>query len=292
MNKRGFTLIELLVVIAIMGMMGTASVGGYRQMQRGLEDSKVVDNVSRFVQLAAERAQIDRQPTAVYFWNELLRAETEEDPALVVGRAVAVKVKGRLTARDGSLLVDEFGDLEQFDEDGEYADAPDHSTTMRLYMMKPSDLNSGKLKYSFVRSTPQTKSGAGDYMPLVESYIVSDPTTLGAQQGKLIHFGYYLESGGTASDGEWTTGTPYGLEFQEIELPRGYVFKNSLPTSMSSPVREAATMVFDVDRGSTTGAAVGDSQIQIYQLRPGSSGTVQPIAIGTTTRPTTKLNNY
>ena len=39
--RRAFTLIELLVVIGIMGLLGTASVGGYQQMRRGMEEQGV-----------------------------------------------------------------------------------------------------------------------------------------------------------------------------------------------------------------------------------------------------------
>ena len=71
--KRAFTLLELLVVIGIMGFMGTISVGGYRAMRRGMEERGVMQNVNQFIRSAYQRAQIERQPVAVYFWNETLR---------------------------------------------------------------------------------------------------------------------------------------------------------------------------------------------------------------------------
>ncbi len=95
--RRGFTLLELLVVIAIMGLLGTASVGGYRAMQRGMEERGVMQNVNEFIRAAYQRAQIDRQPVAVYFWNECIREESDMQTAVVVGKAVAVRRSGRVT---------------------------------------------------------------------------------------------------------------------------------------------------------------------------------------------------
>ena len=109
--RTGFTLIELLVVMAIMGLLGTISVGGYRAMQRGMEDRGAMQNVNQFIRSAYRRAQIDRQPVVIYFWNELLREETENAPRVVVGRAVAVRRSGRISEADGQYLCDEFGDL-------------------------------------------------------------------------------------------------------------------------------------------------------------------------------------
>ena len=67
--KRAFTLVELLVVIGIMGFLGTVSVGGYRAMQRGMEERGVMQNVNTVVKTAFERAQIDRQPTWIWMWG-------------------------------------------------------------------------------------------------------------------------------------------------------------------------------------------------------------------------------
>ena len=109
--KKAFTLIELLVVIGIMGLLGTVSVGGYRAMQRGMAERGVLDNVNALVRAAYQRAQIDRQPTAIYFWNETLRAADDDRTEIVVGKAVAIRRQGRITRADGQYLYDEFADL-------------------------------------------------------------------------------------------------------------------------------------------------------------------------------------
>ena len=143
MNNKAFTLIELLVVVAIMALLGTMSVGGYRAMQRGMEERGVVQNVNQFMKVAWQRAQIDRVPVAVYFWNETLRAETDNEPTLVVGKAGAVRRAGRSTGVTGRYLRDEFGDLrysrltlDEDDEEDREANASD--TGVYLYQVNGS----------------------------------------------------------------------------------------------------------------------------------------------------------
>ena len=110
--KKAFTLLELLVVMGIVGLLGTVSVGGYHAMQRGMEERGVMQNVNAFVRAAYHRAQIDRQPTAVYFWNETVRSRTMDEHEIVVGKAVAVRRFGRFSRVSGSVLIDEFADLD------------------------------------------------------------------------------------------------------------------------------------------------------------------------------------
>ena len=110
MKRKAFTLLELLVVMGIMGMMAVMSVGGYRAMQRGMEERGVMENANHFIRAAYRRAQIDRQPVAVYFWNETLREETDTEPMIVVGKAVAVRRAGRVSRYIDPYLYDEFGD--------------------------------------------------------------------------------------------------------------------------------------------------------------------------------------
>ena len=113
MRRSAFTLIELLMVVMIMGILGTVTVGGYRAMQRGMEERGVMENVNHFIRSAYRRAQIDRQPVAVFYWNELLRAETDTESLIVVGKAVAVRRAGRVTSTEKGGLCDEFADLDK-----------------------------------------------------------------------------------------------------------------------------------------------------------------------------------
>ena len=128
MKRRAFTLLELLVVMAIMGMMAVMSVGGYRAMRRGMQERAVGENVDKFLRAAHQRAQIDRQPVAVYLWNETLQVarDNADGVAIVVGKAVAVRYAGRLTRVVGNNLYDEFGDFRfQNEEDDDDEDSSD-----------------------------------------------------------------------------------------------------------------------------------------------------------------------
>lgn len=280
---KGFTLIELLVVVAIMGLLGTASVGGYRQMQRGMEERGVMQTVNSFVRAAYERAQIDRQPTKIYCWNETIREETEDANVVVVGHAVAVRPRGRISridsAEGGRLLIDEFGDLEQFDENGAYADAPDNDTKMRLYQMD----NTSEFKYSTVKVTPVTPNGKNDGGQ-DEIFITHDPINdSGAatgRRGRIIQYGFVE----TASSGaNWRNGSVYGFEFQTIELPHGYIFGTDYARTIESPIKEITSVIYRPNSSSAT-------PLQVCSLRAGKGGTITAQRVGTTDNPSQNLD--
>ena len=285
--KRAFTLVELLVVIAIMGMMGTMAVGGYRAMQRGMEERGVIQNVNQFIRSAYQRAQIDRAPTAVYFWNETIREENDYDTLIVVGRAVAVRRSGRLSKVNTTYLYDEFGDLASkrltLDEDeaeSESGEQASGSTTegngMYLYNMN-STTDTG-FRRSIVAQTTK-KMTLNELLPrtgtTVEipcyAYVVMDP-------------------GGC----DWQTGDAYGFEFAEIQLPHNYIFGTSYSKNTSNPVTEVGVIRFKVSGNSGNGSkngTVGADTIDIGSLRPDSSGNLGVEKIATSDSPTKSLYN-
>lgn len=163
--RRGFTLLELLVVVGIMGMLATVAIAGYNAAVQGMTVRGVRSNVASLVQSAQQRAAIDHVRTAVFFYNELLRAGDQDRSDVVVGQAVAVRATGRISlvgnsssvAREGAsnsskFLFDEFADLERT-----YAvvsNGMDNANlvtsgkgAVRLFRFEPG---ASKLTYSFV----------------------------------------------------------------------------------------------------------------------------------------------
>lgn len=277
MNK-AFTLLELLVVIGIMGLLGTVSVGGYRAMQRGMEERGVMQNVNAFVRTAYERAQIDRQPTAIYFWNETLRGETEDETEIVVGKAVAVRRQGRLSAVSGNLLVDEFADLnlvyktsgDDDDTSSEGAGAADAFNTMYLYCLDSMGQDV-EPKRSIVASKVKKYT-------VNEQYMLGQPTG-SAGSGTLEMWAF--EKVGDDDSVEWKTGSAYGFEFAELTLPANYIFGTGYSRNADTPVQAAGTMSFRVGRNvgaGVTGTTVSGS-VTVYALRPQSSGSLSPVKV-------------
>lgn len=284
---KGFTLIELLVVVGIMGLLGTASVGGYRQMQRGMEERGVMQNVNQFIRSAYQRAQIDRQPTAVYFWNETLRSATMDANEIVVGKAVAVRRHGRITKVQSGILIDEFGDLDlTYPTDAAEDDEGDAKNTGKFSRMKLYQLDtaSAGLRYSIVRDR------VGVYRQ-TEIYLDHDPVQDAQDRvgkGRLDLHGFVVEEPGSAT---WKVGSAYGLEFATIELPHGYIFGSSYSQSVDNPVREIDTLVFKPGAaGSSQGGTSGGATIQVSSLRPNASGNLSAQRVGTSDAPTSRMN--
>ena len=281
--KNAFTLLELLVVIGIMGFLGTISVGGYRAMQRGIEERGVMQNVNAFLEAAYERAQIDRQPTAIYFWNETLRAASDDETELVVGKAVAVRRQGRLSRVSGNLLFDEFADLNLVyktsgdDDSSEGADAADKENTMYLYCLDNMGSSQVQVKRSIVSNKVRKDS-------LNEQYMQGLPTD-NAGSGAIESWGF--EKVGDDDSVNWKAGSAYGFEFAELTLPANYIFGSSYSQNVDAPVAGKSTMTFSVGRNdgsNTTGAQVNGS-ITVYALRPSSSGSLSPVRVNTADNP-------
>ena len=280
--KRAFTLIELLVVMAIMGLLGTVSVGGYRAIRRGMEERGVMANVNQFIRTAFQRSQIDRQPVAVYFWNELIQEETDFAPRVVVGRAVAVRRAGHITEKTGDYLCDEFGDLrfmrlsksedEQLDADSADSGSTAEGNGMYLYHLENGDTG-------FKRS------------------IVSQTTKLQRSRERLLGTGgeAQIESYAfvlvDANGVSWKRGDAYGFEFADIQLPHNFVFgsNSDCPEGAANAVKEVAVLRFVAGRNDgngTSGGVVGSDTVQVSNLRPDASGALRAEKVATSESPT------
>lgn len=284
---RGFTLIELLVVIAIMGIMGTVSVNGYRAMQRGIEERGVMDNVNQFIRSAYQRAQIDRQPVAIYFWNETISEETDFEPVHVSGRAVAVRRSGRFTAVQGNKLADEFGDLSYnrlvVDGSDEGADdssaASSASSSAGIWIYKMNGNEGTQPQRSLVGQTTR-RHKVDELLPLAD----------GGQRAPIISYAY--EKLGGAGDATWNVGDAYGFEFADLELPRGYIFGTSFSRSITSPVAGEDVIRFKVSVNLGNGAnqgALGRSTVVVSSLRPDQGGSLSAQKVGTSADPTQRM---
>ncbi len=296
--KRAFTLLELLVVMGIMGLMGTVSVGGYRAMQRGIEERGVTQTVNTMIRAAYQRAQIDRQPVAIYFWNETLRAETAEEFAVVAGRAVAIRRNGRFSDVRGENLIDEFADLnltyEAESSDNSSSSSSSSSTSGGSFYIYPIDKlrdiqSSSQLKRTLVRGQIEACNETVNFLSRGTKTGNKTSGSTDENEEEIVRWGFKIEDKGGV---EWKPGMAYGMEFIEIRLPQNYIFGSDFSTSAMTPIKEAGTIVFDVgvNRGSglTTGGTMGRNTIDIYSIRP-SGATMKAQKVVTTENPEENL---
>jgi len=267
-RRTGFTLIELLVVVAIMGLLGTVSVGGYRAMQRGMEERGVMQNVNQFVRTAYQRAQIDRQPVAVYFWNEMMREETDMAPPVIVGKAVAVRRAGRLTAVvNDRWLYDEFGDLrfnrllvDASSDEEETDETSLKNNTVYLYPVNGEKDGTDVTRRSEI-SAHTARRVRSEPLLLADNY----------DSAEIESYAFYVIN---ANGVKWRVGDAYGFEFETLQLPHNYVFGANVPTSIGNPVVPIDKALFTVGNFSQSGVTGGgdDFTIAVASLRPDKSG--------------------
>ena len=308
--RKAFTLLELLVVVGIMGLLGTASIGAYRSVVRGMEERGAIQSASQFVRAAFQRSMIDRQPTAIYFWNETLRGSTDDENEIVVGKAIAVRRAGRITGIDTDYLYDEFADLNRTYPVSE--DSSPSGAGMYLYQLDDISNDSG-FKRSRVYDSVYKSEVAEVFLLDPVSGTVADPTDASSEyytgcdkkaaevtfrntqpdDNKLGICAFILQNGGGSGSPNWAVGDAYGFEFQSIELPKNFIFGSSYSKNMSSPVKDAGRMVFGGGGGGYDRLSENVSsmrRIEICALRPDKSGSLTAVSVGETTDPTKEQN--
>ena len=297
--RSAFTLLELLVVIAIMGLLGTASIGGYRAMQRGMEERGVMQNVNQFIRTAYQRAQIDRQPVAVYFWNETLREETDTQTTIVVGKAVAVRRSGRVTYVSGNFIGDEYADLrfnrlinsEGEEETSEQTASSGKGSGVFLYHLngnEGSQMMRSLIAKNTVKRTVTEHLFYGESINLQGEAARLKPLEQ-EDEVKIELYAYQcIDKKGVT----WKVGDAYGFEFAEIELPHNYIFGTSFSQDTASPVKGEQVLRFKVSANTGSGAKTGtdgNSQIDVCAVRQ-IGGSLQAKSIGKSDKPTEDLN--
>jgi len=294
-RRAAFTLVELLVVIGIMAVLATISVAGYSAASRGMADRGVIQSTVSILRIAQQTCEIDRVPTKVLFFNRRLSdsGSSDSDATLFQGTAIAIKQAGRISVRPsmvGGLLVDEFADWHQ----SYPMTGAENSPVMRLFRMKAGEDESQDIDGCSTSVRPFVKSHAlEDYMIQSGTQIndwcrthrrdASDNRPNGAQSyvpnGNNYVWGFEEKSGsgGSLAASSWGVGDPYGVEIARIDLPKGYIFGTSAPSSdrlQSASVREVH---FDPEKFEPTPTP---GSVPISLMRP-SGATFSPKSVGT-----------
>lgn len=269
--KKGFTLVELLVVMGLVGALATISTGGYYAVVRGMEERGALSAATGIIRAAQQRARVDRVPTAIYFYNELVSPETSDDYAKAQGVAIAVRQAGRISFVSGNKLFDEFSDLGETygvpDPDNPRDDSKISNVSgRRLYKM--AQLGENKLDYTLVGSSV-ILGGSG------EQHFIHWSTQDNEQEMPMYAFVKHSQDDGTAT---WRVGDAYAFEFATVRLPVGYVFGPDYPKDVNTPIKPIKTVVFDPDK---TGDTL-EHTIDVHALRTGSSGAPEVQPVGTT----------
>ena len=66
MRRSGFTILELIAVIGIIAVIGTAVIGGFSGMMKGVARRSAIDSVRRALNLARQEACVDGNDTYLY----------------------------------------------------------------------------------------------------------------------------------------------------------------------------------------------------------------------------------
>lgn len=261
--KRGFTLLELLVVVGLMAMLGTISVNGYRAVVRGMEERSAISAASSFIRAARQRAQIDNKPVAILYWNEMLKDKTEDEQAIIVGKAIAVRQAGRITGVDGKYLLDEFGDLDQGYKVAEDGEDPDEKSLFKIYKLEPN----GNCQVAEVSTEVRayTKDNNHPLEVVANHYFKSSASERNNADPYVTSYAF-CQCGGDAS---FNVGDAYATEFAQVTLPHGYTFDRQDPSSlsMSNPTSNRRSL-----GRIPTQLGAQAPQIAIYSIRPGKGG--------------------
>ena len=263
---------ELMVVVGIMAFLGVAATNGYNALQRGMAERGAVDAASALLKAAKERAMVDRVPTAVFCYNRMIREASEDENAVIVGEAVAIRRYGRITYAQGNCLYDEFGDLDSSYDMLRQQSELQNRKGMRLWRFDDKEMD--RMQYSVVADAVLDDpdiGGAFSFMPWGDQ--LGDAPDL-KQTGPSSNIeiracAFYNLRKSDHEPSSWQAGNGYGFEFQTIRLPEGFVFGNTIPSRVGS-VAQADAFLFDPANFSA------NKSIDIWACRADASGISRP----------------
>ena len=280
--RRAFTLMELMVVVGIMAFLGLAATNGYNALQRGIAERSAVDAASALLKAAKERAMVDRVPTAVFCYNRMIREATDDENAVVVGEAVAIRRAGRITRVQGKYLYDEFGDLDRsYDRltANRQSDLQNRKG-MRLWRFDDKEMN--QMQYSVVADAVLDDDDVPGESFMKWGNQLDDDSSDSAQNGlnseirseidggnwKIRACAFYNLSKSDHEPPSWQVGNGYGFEFQKLRLPNGFIFRNAVPSRVGD-ILQAGAFLFDPANFSA------NETIEIWACITGASGVPQ-----------------
>lgn len=267
--RSAFTLMELMVVVGIMAFLGVAATGGYNALQRGIAERGAVDAASALLKAAKERAMVDRVPTAVFCYNRMVREATDDENAVVVGEAVAIRRAGRITRVQGSYLYDEFGDLDRSYDRLTSSEQADLQGRKGMRLWRFDDLRMNQMQYSVVADAVFDDDNVPgvSFMPWADQ-LSSDAGGTSSSNLQIRVCAFYNLGKSDHEPSSWQVGNGYGFEFQSLRLPNGFIFKNAVPSKVGDIV-QADAFLFDPANFSA------NETIDIWACMTGASGAPQ-----------------
>lgn len=270
-RRSAFTLIELLVVIGIMAVLATVSVAGYSAASRGMADRGALEATRSTLRVAQQTCLIDRVPTKVLFFNQLLSSSDADSATLYQGTAIAIKQAGRISVDPGGkgigMLVDEFADWNH-----SYPTSGSSGTSgMRLFRMTKSDESKDIDGCSTVVNPYVSKITLDDYM--IQSGTTNRKWCELHASGNDAVYGFAASSGSVTG---WKVGDPYGIEIARINLPKGYIFGTSPPRGNKLTAASTAAVTFDPEDSDPSMSG----EVTVSLMRPNKKGAFEPKTVG------------
>lgn len=289
-RRAAFTLIELLVVIGLLAVFATISVAGYSAATRGMADRGVMQTTVATLRIAQQVCALDRVPTKVLFFNQLLTADKDSsDSALYQGTAIAIKQAGRISLSPedvNGLLIDEFADWHQTYSTKGSANAPG----MRIFRMKTDDESKDIDGCSVLVQPFVTPYALDDYMIQTGMTIdqwcsrhgrtaslntPSDGASAYVENGNNFVWGFKPSTSGSGglNTAQWSVGDPYGIEIARFDLPKGYIFGTSVPRD--NKLSAAGEVSFNPEDATPSMS----QPVQISIMRQGKDGKPSPVKL-------------